>query len=381
MIYGNVGFVMALTFAISAVVIACPDALGLATPTAVAVGTGIAARHNILIKDAATLEGVSGVQTIVLDKTGTLTEGRPSLVEVTPAAGWSEERLLVLAAAAEQGSEHPLSRAIVEGAVGRGIDLLEPEGFRAIAGHGIEATVDGQAVLAGNAKLMRDRGIDSGPLAAEADAQASAGRTPMYVAVNGELAGLVTVADTIKPSAREAIRGLKAAGIEPVMMSGDNRRTAAAVAAELGIDRVFAEVLPEQKASFVRQLQEEGKRVAMVGDGVNDAPALAQADVGIAIGAGTDVAIETAKVVLMRSDPSDLLRALILSKATVRKMKENLVWASVYNILAIPIAAGALYRSMGIELRPEWAALLMSLSSIIVATNAVLLRRVERRLA
>jgi P-type Cu2+ transporter len=381
MIYGNVGFVMALTFAISAVVIACPDALGLATPTAVAVGTGIAARHNILIKDAATLEGVSGVQTIVLDKTGTLTEGRPSLVEVTPAAGWSEERLLVLAAAAEQGSEHPLSRAIVEGAVGRGIALLEPEGFRAIAGHGIEATVDGQAVLAGNAKLMRDRGIDSGPLAAEADAQASAGRTPMYVAVNGELAGLVTVADTIKPSAREAIRGLKAAGIEPVMMSGDNRRTAAAVAAELGIDRVFAEVLPEQKASFVRQLQEEGKRVAMVGDGVNDAPALAQADVGIAIGAGTDVAIETAKVVLMRSDPSDLLRALILSKATVRKMKENLVWASVYNILAIPIAAGALYRSMGIELRPEWAALLMSLSSIIVATNAVLLRRVERRLA
>jgi len=381
-LFGGVGFVLALTFAISAVVIACPDALGLATPTAVAVGTGIAARHNILIKDAATLEGLSGIQTVVLDKTGTLTEGRPSLTDVVPAGSWSEDDLLRLAAGAEVGSEHPLSQAIVEGARARDIAVPEAERFAAIAGHGIEALVDGRAVLIGNARLMRERGVESADvaLADRAEAFAGTGKTPMFVAIDGQPAGLLVVADTVKPSAREAMRRFRQAGIEVVMMTGDNRRTAAAVAADLGIDRVFAEVLPEQKAGFVAELQGEGKRVAMVGDGVNDAPALAQADVGIAIGAGTDVAIETATVVLMRSDPVDIMRAWVLSRATIRKMKQNLVWASVYNVLAIPVAAGVLYPRFGVMLRPEWSALLMSVSSIIVAINAVLLRRVEGEL-
>ena len=360
--------------------IACPDALGLATPTAVAVGTGIAARHNILIKDAATLEGVAGIQTVVLDKTGTLTEGKPSLTDVVVANGWQETDLVRLAAAAEVGSEHPLSRAIVAGAEARNLDLPGATAFAAVAGHGIEASVEGRELVIGNAKLMADRGVSLDGLVERADALASQGRTPMYVAVDSQSAGIVAVADTMKPSAREAIRQFHEAGIEVVMMTGDNRRTADAVARELGIERVFAEVLPEQKASYVKQLQEEGKRVAMVGDGVNDAPALAQADIGIAIGAGTDVAIETAKVVLMRSDPLDIHRALTLSRATVRKMKQNLGWASVYNIMAIPIAAGILYPDFGIELRPEWSALLMSVSSIIVALNAVSLKRVESSL-
>ena len=379
-LWGEAGFVMALTFAISTVVIACPDALGLATPTAVAVGTGIAARHNILIKDAATLEGLSRIETIVLDKTGTLTAGKPSLTEVVAIAGLQEETLLRLAASAEVGSEHPLSQAIVEGTRARGIELVPADRFDAIAGHGVEAHVEGRHVLLGNAKLMHDRGIDPTSLEARSNALASEGRTPIYAAIDGAFAGILAVADTIRPSAQEAIRQFQTAGIEVVMMTGDNRRTAEAVARELGIDRIFAEVLPEQKASYVAQLQKEGKRVAMVGDGVNDAPALAQADVGIAIGAGTDVAIETANVVLMRSDPLDIMRALALSKATVRKMKQNLGWASIYNILAIPIAAGVLYPAYGIELRPEWSALLMSLSSIIVALNAVLLKRSERDL-
>ena len=376
-VFSDVSFILTLTFAISAIVIACPDALGLATPTAVAVGTGIAARHNILIKDAATLEGVAGVQTVVLDKTGTLTEGKPSLTNVVPLGSWQEDELVRLAAAAEVGSEHPLSRAIVEGAEARNLRLPGATSFQAVAGHGIDATVDGHEVTIGNAKLMSDRSVSLDGLLERADALASLGRTPMYVAIDRKPAGIVAVADTIKPSAREAIRQFHEAGIEVVMMTGDNRRTADAVAKELEIERVFAEVLPEQKASYVKQLQSEGKRVAMVGDGVNDAPALAQADIGIAIGAGTDVAIETAKVVLMRSDPLDIHRALTISKATVRKMKQNLGWASVYNIMAIPIAAGVLYPDFGIELRPEWSALLMSLSSIIVATNAVLLKRVE----
>jgi Cu2+-exporting ATPase len=377
---GNAGFIIALTFAISAVVIACPDALGLATPTAVAVGTGIAARHNILIKDAATLEGLSGIQAVALDKTGTLTEGKPSLTEVVTADGRDEADVLRLAAGAEVGSEHPLSRAIVAGAEARGIALPTAEDFTAIAGHGVEARVDGRAVLIGNAALMQDRDVALGELTTRAETLAATGQTPMYVALDGQAAAILAVADTIKPSAREAIARFRAAGIEVVMMTGDNRRTAEAIARELGIERVFAEILPEQKADYVRELQREGKRVAMVGDGVNDAPALAQADVGIAIGAGTDVAIETAQVVLMRSDPVDVMRAWTLSKATVRKMKQNLAWASVYNVLAIPIAAGVLYPRFGLMLRPEWSALLMSASSIIVATNAVLLRGVEREL-
>ncbi len=369
-------FLLSLTFAISAVVIACPDALGLATPTAVAVGTGLGARHNILIKDAATLEGVSRISAVVLDKTGTLTEGKPKLTQVV-AKSVPEDELLRLAASAEQASEHPLARAIVQGARDRSLSLEEPQQFQAIIGHGLEARVDGHQVLVGNRKFMADRSVSVDGLEERAQELAEAGNTPMYVAIDGSAAGVVAVADTVKPSARRAVKLLQELEIEVVMMTGDNKRTAAAVAEELGIERVFAEVLPQDKAGYVKQLQDEGKFVAMVGDGVNDAPALAQADIGIAIGAGTDVAIETAKVVLMKSDPLDILRAIRLSKATVRKMVQNLFWASIYNVLAIPIAAGVLYPSFGIELRPEWSALLMSFSSIVVATNAVLLKRVE----
>ncbi len=378
--FGGAPLITALTFAISAVVIACPDALGLATPTAVAVGTGVGAKYNILIKDAATLENVSGISAIVLDKTGTLTEGRPALTDVAALGSANEQELLRLVASAEQGSEHPLAEAIVDGARARGTNLVAAAQFEAIAGHGIRAMVDGQMLLVGNRKLMRDQGVDATSLDAQAAALAEQGKTPMFVAIDGRAAGLVAVADTIKPTAKEAIRRLGELGIEAVMITGDNARTAEAVARELGIARFFAEVLPADKARHVQELQAEGKRVAMVGDGVNDAPALAQADIGIAIGAGTDVAIETANVVLMKSDPLDIIRAITLSKATVRKMKQNLVWASIYNVLAIPIAAGVLYPSLGIELRPEWSALLMSLSSIIVAVNAVLLKRVERDL-
>jgi P-type Cu2+ transporter len=377
---GGAAAITAMTFAISAVVIACPDALGLATPTAVAVGTGIGARHNILIKDAATLENVSRIDAIVLDKTGTLTEGEPSLTDVFTLDGRSEDQLLRLVAPAEKNSEHPLAEAIVAGARERGIEPGDAARFEAIAGHGIRAEVDGDAVLVGNRKLMDDSGVDVYKLEEKAAALAGAGKTPMFVAVDGEPSGLVAVADTIKPSARDTLQRLKEMGIEAVMITGDNKRTAGAVARELGIERLFSEVLPADKARYVEQLQAEGKHMAMVGDGVNDAPALAQADIGIAIGAGTDVAIETAKVVLMKSDPLDVTRAVVLSKATVRKMKQNLVWASVYNVLAIPIAAGVLYPAYSIMLRPEWSALLMSVSSIIVAVNAVLLKGVEDNL-
>jgi P-type Cu2+ transporter len=374
---GGAAAITAMTFAISAVVIACPDALGLATPTAVAVGTGIGARHNILIKDAATLENVSRVQAVVLDKTGTLTEGEPSLTDAFALDNKSENDLLRLVAPAEKGSEHPLAEAIVAGARERGIEVGDAARFEAIAGHGVRAEVDGRVVLVGNLKLMDENGIDAFALQERAAALAEGGKTPMFVAVDGEPSGIVAVADKIKPSARETLRRFDQMGIEAVMITGDNKRTAKAVARELGIQRVFAEVLPADKARYVERLQREGRRVAMVGDGVNDAPALAQADIGIAIGAGTDVAIETAKVVLMKSDPLDVTRAVVLSKATVRKMKQNLVWASVYNVLAIPVAAGVLYPAYGIMLRPEWSALLMSLSSIIVAVNAVLLKGVE----
>jgi Cu2+-exporting ATPase len=377
---GDAAAITAMTFAISAVVIACPDALGLATPTAVAVGTGIGARHNILIKDAATLENVSRIDAVVLDKTGTLTEGEPSLTDVVTKGSRSEEDLLRLVAPAERNSEHPLAEAIVAGARERGIEAGDAARFEAVAGHGIRAEVDAHAVLVGNRKIMDEGGVDVIDLEDKAAALAEAGKTPMFVAVDGEPSGLVAVADAIKPSARETLRRFEHMGIEAVMITGDNKRTAEAVARELGIERVFAEVLPADKARYVQQLQHEGKRVAMVGDGVNDAPALAQADIGIAIGAGTDVAIETAKVVLMKSDPFDVTRAVVLSKATVRKMKQNLVWASVYNVLAIPVAAGVLYPAYGVMLRPEFSALLMSVSSIIVAVNAVLLKGVEGEL-
>jgi Cu2+-exporting ATPase len=321
---GHVGAVMALTFAVSAVVIACPDALGLATPTAVAVASGLGAEHNILIKDAATLERLSQLTTVLMDKTGTLTEGRPRLTDVVPTDDVAPDELLRLVASAEGGSEHPLARAIVEGARQRGLALSEPGGFQAIAGHGLVATVDGHSLLVGNRKLLADHPLGLDGLETQAEELAARGRTPMYAAVDGRIAGLVAVADAPKPSARAAVVALRQLGVEVVMITGDNRRTADAIGRELGIERRFAEVLPQDKAAHVQRLQAEGKVVAMVGDGVNDAPALAQADVGIAIGAGTDVAIETARVVLMKSDPLDVVRAIHLSRATVTKMKQNL---------------------------------------------------------
>ncbi|MDO8503976.1 MAG: copper-translocating P-type ATPase [bacterium] len=373
----------ALTFAISTVVIACPDALGLATPTAVAVGTGLGAKHNILIKDAPTLEQVSKIQAVVLDKTGTLTEGKPKITDVIAYKGFSEEEILRLDAAAEARSSHPLSKAVLEETVRRGLKIPEKvEKFTNIAGHGLEAIVEGKRVLVGTVKLMQDRNIDiaSPHLQQDIDKLLSQGKTIMVIAIGGKVAGVAAALDPIKPTAKKAVERMKELGLEVAMITGDNQKTAEAIGKQLNIDRVFAQVLPEDKAKYVKKLQEEGKFVAMVGDGVNDAPALAQADIGIAIGAGTDVAIETAKVVLMKSDPADIPRAIRLSQATVTKMKQNLFWASIYNLLAIPIAAGVLYPNFGIFLRPEISALLMSVSSIIVATNAVLLNRVEKDL-
>lgn len=372
---------LALSFAIATIVIACPDALGLATPTAVAVGTGIGAKHNILIKDAPTLEQVSKIQAIVLDKTGTLTEGKPKVTDVIVSNGFSEEQLLAVTAVTEMRSNHPLARAIIGEAESRGIALTQTvENFMSLAGHGIEAQVDGKSVSIGTRKLLALRNISLGDIEGQVKPLEAEGKTLMFISVDKKAAGAIAVTDPIKATAKQAIDGMKRLGIEVALISGDNQKTVEVIGKKLGIDRLFAEVFPEDKARYVESLQKEGKFVAMVGDGINDAPALAQSDVGIAIGAGTDVAIETAKVVLMKSDPLDILRAITLSKATVRKMKQNLFWASIYNILAIPVAGGILYPSFGIMLRPEFAALLMSVSSIIVATNAVLLKRVESKL-
>jgi len=371
----------ALTFAISAIVIACPDALGLATPTAVAVGTGLGARHNILIKDAPTLEGVSKIQAVVFDKTGTLTEGKPRISQIATVQDWNEDEVLRLVGGAEAESNHPLSTAVLEEVKRRQLQLpTRTEHFENLSGLGVRASIEGKEVLVGTVKLMKQSGIDTSPLQEEIEQFVEKGETIMVLAVDGGVIAAIGAADTVRASATVAVSRLNQLGIETAMITGDNQITAEAVARIVGIKRVFADVLPQDKALFVRKLQEEGKFVAMVGDGVNDAPALAQADVGIAIGAGTDVAIETAKVVLMKSDPSDVLRAIKLSKATVTKMKQNLFWASFYNILAIPVAAGILYPNFGIILRPEVSALLMSASSIIVATNAVLLKRAEKSL-
>jgi len=371
----------ALMFAVSAIVIACPDALGLATPTAVAVGTGIGAKHNILIKDASTLEQTSKIQVVVLDKTGTLTEGKPRVTEVIALKPFTQEDVVRLAAAVEAKSSHPLSKAVLQELEKRKLQVsTSVKNFRSIAGHGIEAVVDGKHVLVGTLRLMVAQNVDVALIQRQVDQLLTEGKTLMVVAVENKIAGIVAAADNIKDSAPLAIQRMKELGLEPVMITGDNKGTAEIVSKKLGIERYFAEVLPQDKASYVKKLQDEGRFVAMVGDGVNDAPALAQADIGIAIGAGTDVAIETANIVLMKSDVADVLRAIKLSKATVRKMKENLAWATVYNVLAIPIAAGILYPSFGITLRPEISALLMSASSIIVAVNAVLLKRTEKEL-
>lgn len=379
-LFSDNGWLFALTFAISAVVIACPDALGLATPTAVAVGTGLGAKHNILIKDAATLEQVSKIQVVVLDKTGTLTAGKPKITDVIAAKGTLKSDLIRYVASAESGSSHPLAQSVLDEALRAKVKVSSATGFANLSGHGVEARIDGKKVLVGTARLMTDRKVDLSAMQKEIDSLLNDGKTLMIASVNGKVAGVLAASDPPKETAEQAVAAMKKIGLEVAMITGDNQKTADAVAKQLGIERVFAEVLPEDKASYVKKLQSEGKFTAMVGDGVNDAPALAQADIGIAIGAGTGVAIETAKVVLMKSDPADVLRAIRLSKATVRKMKQNLAWASVYNLAAIPVAAGVLYPAYGISLRPEIAALLMSLSSIFVAVNAVMLKRVEHEL-
>ncbi len=377
----GVPILLALSFAISTVVIACPDALGLATPTAVAVGTGLGAKHNILIKDAPTLEQVSKIQAIVLDKTGTLTEGKPKVTDIVTIDGFDANEALRLVGAAEAKSSHPLAGAVLEELAARNLTLPQiVERFENLSGLGVKAQVEGKNILVGTVRLMKENAASLGTLERNVNEFLGRGETIMVLAVDGAVKAVIGAADPIKPNAIEAVRRFKSLGIEIAMITGDNKATAENVAQQIGIERVFAEVMPADKASYVKKLQQEGKFTAMVGDGVNDAPALAQADVGIAIGAGTDVAIETAKVVLMKSDPLDILRAIILSKATVRKMKENLFWASIYNLLAIPIAGGVLYPTFGIMLRPEFAALLMSISSIIVAVNAVLLKRVESRM-
>ncbi len=367
--------VSALTFAITVVVITCPDALGLATPTAVAVGTGMGAENGILYKNAEALEAPAKINAVIFDKTGTLTRGEPEVVDiVVSGSGISREELLQLAAAAEAGSEHPLAQAVIKAAQAQNLPVTSAVDFAAIPGHGLQATVNGRAVLIGNRKLMADRQIHLNGLSAQADTLSGAGRTVIYIAADGQPAGIIAIADQVRPGAKDAVKALQNLGIEVAMLTGDNRATAQRIAGELGITTVFAEVLPEQKASKVKELQSQGKVVGMVGDGINDAPALAQADVGIAIGAGTDVAVETADVVLMKSDPFDVVGMVELSRATLNKMRQNLAWAVGYNMLAIPVAAGLL-ADQGFVLRPEIGALAMSGSSIIVAVNAVLLRR------
>ncbi|MDP2349749.1 MAG: copper-translocating P-type ATPase [Chloroflexota bacterium] len=375
---GGSTFVFALTLAITVVIIACPDALGLATPTAIMVGTGLGALNGILFKNATALEQASKIGVVIFDKTGTLTVGQPRVVELVGAGNpVTDDEILRLAASAEAGSEHPLAQAVIDAAKERGLTLADATGFVAIPGHGLQATIDGRTVLVGNASLMRDRDVDFGGLGSRADELEGAGRTVVRVSVDGEAGGLIAIADAVRPSARETIDRLHNLGIQVAMLTGDNRATADRIAGELGLDTVFAEVLPGQKADKVKELQATGKLVAMVGDGINDAPALAQADVGIAIGAGTDVAVETADVVLMKSDPVDVLGAIALSRATVRKMRQNLVWAVGYNTIAFPIAMGLFYPAFGLMLRPEIAAISMAGSSILVAVNALLLKRTK----
>ncbi len=366
--------VFALTIFISVLVIACPCALGLATPTAIMVGTGKGAEYGVLIKSGTALETAHKIQTIVFDKTGTLTEGKPKVTDIITTNGFSEEYLLQIAASAEKGSEHPLGEAIVKGAEDRKLELKKTDGFKAIPGHGIEVTIDENKILLGNKKLMEESNISLEELESESNRLAEEGKTPMYISINGSLGGIIAVADTVKENSRKAIEKLHSMGIQVAMITGDNRRTAEAIARQVGIDKTLAEVLPQDKANEVKKLQSEGKKVAMVGDGINDAPALAQADIGIAIGSGTDVAMESADIVLMRSDIMDVPTAIQLSKKTIRNIKQNLFWAFGYNVLGIPVAMGVLYIFRGPLLNPIIAALAMSFSSVSVLTNALRLR-------
>ncbi|MGX7195790.1 heavy metal translocating P-type ATPase [Enterococcus olivae] len=374
LLLGQESWVFALSITISVLVIACPCALGLATPTAIMVGTGKGAENGVLIKSGDALETTQKVETIVFDKTGTITEGKPIVTDVLTYNDFSEEQVLRLSASAETGSEHPLGEAIVEGAKERGLSLSETTAFNAIPGHGIEVTVEGQDLLLGNQKLMREQEIELMTAVSDSDRLASEGKTPMFIAADNQLIGIVAVADTIKENSIAAIDKLHRMGLQVAMITGDNKRTAEAIAKEVGIDRVFSEVLPEDKANEVKKLQEEGLHVAMVGDGINDAPALAQANVGIAIGSGTDVAIESADIVLMRSDLMDVPTAIELSRATIKNIKENLFWAFAYNVLGIPVAMGVLHLFGGPLLNPMIAGAAMSFSSVSVLLNALRLK-------
>ena len=372
---GGETIVFALTIFISVLVIACPCALGLATPTAIMVGTGKGAENGVLIKSGAALETAHKIQTIIFDKTGTITEGKPKVTDVVVTKGIKQDELLQLAASAEKGSEHPLGDAIVKGAEEKGLEIKNVDFFNAIPGHGIEVTIEGKNILAGNRKLMNDRKISLDDLEETSNKLAEEGKTPMYIAIDNKIAGIIAVADTVKENSKRAIAKLHEMGIEVAMITGDNKRTAAAIAKQVGIDIVLAEVLPEDKANEVKKLQAQGKSVAMVGDGINDAPALAQADIGIAIGSGTDVAMESADIVLMRSDLMDVPTAIQLSKSTIRNVKENLFWAFAYNTLGIPVAMGLLYIFNGPLLSPIIAAAAMSVSSVSVLLNALRLKR------
>ena len=369
----------ALTYAflnfVAVLIIACPCALGLATPTSIMVGTGKGAENGILIRGAEALETAHQLNTIVLDKTGTLTKGEPSVTDIIESDRYTKKEILTLAASAEKGSEHPLGEAIVRKAREEDLSVLDPKDFQAIAGHGIEATVDSRKILLGNLRLMEEKKVVLKGLLNKAEQLSNEGKTPMFLAVEGEGAGIIAVADTLKENSKEAVKALHRMGLEVVMLTGDNQRTAKAIASQIGVDRVLAEVLPEMKAEEVRRLQAEGRKVGMVGDGINDAPALAQANVGIAIGTGTDVAMESSDITLIGGDLRGIVTAIGLSKATIRNIKQNLFWAFAYNTILIPVAAGVLFPFFGILLNPIFAAGAMALSSVTVVSNALRLRR------
>jgi Cu+-exporting ATPase len=367
----------ALLAAVAVLIIACPCALGLATPMAIMVGTGRGASAGVLIKNAEALERLERVDTLVVDKTGTLTEGKPTLTRVTARSPFDERELLRIAAGLEQASEHPLAAAVVAGARERGLSLPQVSSFEGLTGRGVSGTVEGRAVLLGTRSLLETSGVDVTPLVADVERSAESCSTVMFVAIDRQPAGTIAVTDKVKQSTPEAIRLLHADGLRIVMLTGDSRRTADAVAKQLGIDEVFAEVLPDQKRTIVQRLQSEGRVVAMAGDGINDAPALAEATVGIAMGTGTDVAIESAGITLVKGDLRSIVRARRLSRATMRNIRQNLFLAFVYNAVGVPVAAGILYPVIGLLISPIWASAAMTLSSVSVIGNALRLRRAE----